>query len=224
MTRDYAFAMAIRYFGTLENLAKKIGVKPKTLLYQRNHAKQVSLRIALKIEIATHYVVRRYHLTEEKDEEIILRLEKGLPVTVLNTPPCTDKLLSELVYEAMMLEKEKYGNRQGERTDLPLRQNFDEVAENRMNKSLFKGRTDEEAAKTVGISRTKYRQAKKVLLYGSFELIKAMDDWLAAYLAAALATYSVEKQQWILNLPREEIIAYAKGKQLMTRNNPVEIA
>src|SRR5271154_354905 len=120
MTRDYAFAMAIRYFGTLENLAKKIGVKPKTLLYQRNHAKQVNLRIALKIEIATHYAVRWYHLTEEKDEKIIQRLEKELPMKTLNTPPRTDKPLSERVFEAMAYE-EKQGNRQGQRTDLPPR-------------------------------------------------------------------------------------------------------
>ena len=85
MKREYAFAKAARYCGGLEKLAEKIGRKYATLLYQRNHAKQVDLRIALKIEIATDYTVRWYELTEEKDQAVIQRLEKGLPPEILNT-------------------------------------------------------------------------------------------------------------------------------------------
>lgn len=209
MNRDYAFAMAVKYFRTLKKLARKIGVDPAVLLYPRNHAKQVDLRIALKIELATGCAVRWYQLTEEKDMEIIRRLEKfSLPEQIGISFP-VKKLLSERVFEAIAHE-ERWGNRQGQRNDLHFVTNCDEVPKIGNNPCLFKGRADVQAAKNVGLNRTQYRDAKKVLLKGSFELIKAMDEWLKPYQAVKLTRYSLEKQQWILNLTRQEIIDYIK--------------
>ena len=48
------------------------------------------------------------------------------------------------------------------------------------------------------------------MLDGIFELIKAMDNWLPVYLAAALTQYPREKQRWIFTLAQKEIRAYAQ--------------
>jgi hypothetical protein len=215
MRREYAFAKAVRYCGGLKKLAKKIGEKYTTLLYQRNHAKQVDLRIALKIEIATNYTVRWYELTEEKDRDMIERLEKGLPSKMsdelLKKP---EKCLSERVHEAMILEKAHYGNRQGQRSDQHFVINSDEVDSKAGQSKILKtskavkGRTDEAVAKKFGFNRTEYRDAKTVLLKGVPELIQAMDEGLKPYRAVKLTRYSREKQRWILSLSREEIMTY----------------
>lgn len=221
MNRDYAFAMAVKYFGTLKKLARKIGIDPAVLLYQRNHAKQIDLRIALKIEMATDYAVRWYKLTEEKDMDMIRRLEKSALPEQMDTSFPIKKLLSERVFEAMAQE-ERLGKRQGQRNDLYFVPNNDEVPQNANNVCLFKGRTDVQVARDIGLNRTQYRDAKKVLLKGSFELIKAMDEWLKPYQAVKLTRYSLEKQHWILSLTRQEIMDYIKEKSSAVSKSAIE--
>lgn len=216
MKKEYAFARAARYCGGLEELAKKTRIPYATLLYQRNHAKEVNLRMALKIEIATDYTVRWYELTEEKDQDMIKRLEKGLPSAISEELPSPKKLLSERIHEAMMWEKAHYGNRQGQRTDKDFVINSDEVdpkahSSKKISKTV-KGRTDEAVAKKFGFNRTEYRDAKTVLLKGVPELVQAMDEWLRPYRAVVLTRYSREKQRWILSLSREEIMTYTETK------------
>ena len=235
MTRDYAFANAARYCGGLKKLAKKTGIPYAVLLYQRNHAKAVDLRTALKIEMATDYTVRWCHLTEEKDQDLIQRLEKGLPPKRgdewLEKP---EKRLSERVHEAMMWEKAHYGNRQGQRTDKDFVINSDEVdpkAGPLKTSKTVKGRTDEAVAKKFGLNRTEYRDAKTVLLKGVPKLVQAMDEWLKPYRAVRLTRYSREKQQWILSLSRKEIRAYThknnkkqkKQKKQIHQDLPAEV-
>jgi DNA-binding transcriptional regulator YdaS (Cro superfamily) len=205
MKKDYAFVMAVKRFGTLKKLAKEIGVEHTVLLYQRNHARSVDLRIALKIEIATDYEVRWYHLTEEKDKKIICRLEGNHPTADVALP--SEKSFSERVFEAMSYEAE-LGNRRGKRTDLLLRENSHEVF----------GRTDKEVAKKFSIgSEWTYRLAKKVMQKGTFELIKAMDNGLSVSSAAVLAEEPHEQQRRILNLTKKEILTYARGREVLKK-------
>ena len=146
--------------------------------------------------------MRWYHITEEKDKKIINRLEYSHSIESIALP--MKKPLSERVFEGMMYE-EQYGNRQGQRTDLSLRENSHEVM----------GRTDKNIAEKFAVgSEWTYRLAKKVMEKGTFELIKAMDAGLPVYLAATVAEQSHELQRRILNLSRKEIIAYVKEKTM----------
>jgi hypothetical protein len=85
-------------------------------------------------------------------------------------------ILSERV--AISLTREKVlGNRQGQRTDRLLRQNFSEV----------KGRTDDLIAGLLSFgNRQTYKYAKKIFQFGSDELINAVDQGYIAISAATL--------------------------------------
>jgi DNA-binding transcriptional regulator YdaS (Cro superfamily) len=106
--------------------------------------------------------------------------------------------------------EEALGDRQGERTELALRQNFVEV----------KGRTDEFIAKLLGFgNRQTYRQAKRVCQLGGRKLIEAINLGQFRISTAALLTqFSIEYQQHILSWPREEIKAFVR--QLRQGNLP----
>jgi hypothetical protein len=92
--------------------------------------------------------------------------------------------------------KKCLGNRQGQRSDLELRRNVDEV----------KGRTDQLIAAWLGFgSKDSYRQAEKVQLLGSPALIQAVNDGkLSLFTAAVLTRFSHIQQQEALALSKRE--------------------
>ncbi len=89
------------------------------------------------------------------------------------------------------------GNRQGERSDLKLRRNFDEV----------KGRTDELLAFLLGLgAKDNYRLAQKIYLFGSEELIHSVnEEKLTISMAARLIHLPHKKHKKILKLNKKEI-------------------
>jgi hypothetical protein len=92
------------------------------------------------------------------------------------------------------------GNRQDQRTDRSLRQNFSEV----------KGRTDDLIAGLLSFgNRQTYKHAKKIFQFGSDELINAVDQRCIAISAATLLIQlPFAKQKEILTGSRQEITAY----------------
>jgi hypothetical protein len=85
-------------------------------------------------------------------------------------------VLSERVAISLAIEK-VLGNRQGQRTDRLLRQNFSEVI----------GRTDDFIANLLKFgNRQTYKHANKIFQFGSNELINAVDQGYIAISAATL--------------------------------------
>lgn len=64
------------------------------------------------------------------------------------------------------------GNRQGQRTDLLRNKKQCAEYERRLNLDEVTGRTDQIIADLLGLTRTQYRQLKKIILYASDELIE----------------------------------------------------
>jgi hypothetical protein len=96
--------------------------------------------------------------------------------------------------------KKCLGNRQGERSDLELRRNLDEV----------KGRTDELIASLLGFGcKDSYRQAEKIQLFGSDELMQSVNEGtLRISTAAQLTRFTHEKQRKILTRNKKEILIF----------------
>jgi hypothetical protein len=224
MCWEQGLEKAFRYFdNNIAKMSRETGITEDRLDYLRNkNAKKMRLDEAIIIEVATEGVVLWHQLIDQADTRVRRRLDESAP-TVHDSVRPVKKMLSERVYEAMMLEQTQCSGRQGQRTDLHFVPNYDEVTKNADDQGLLKRRTDEKAAKQAGMSRTKYRNAKKVLLKGTPELIQAMDEWLKPYRAVVLTQYSREKQQWILSLTRKEIIAYVKGEFPVIHPSPVNI-
>ena len=223
---EYGLAMAFKYFSNnVSEMAKQTGISEDRLDYLCNkNAKQMRLDEAIIIDVATQSAVFWYQLMDQVDPRVKQRLDKGSSMSTAAYPShMAEKPLSERVFEVMMLEKEKYGNRQGQRTDIHFVPNYDEVTGNANKTCLFKGRTDAQVARDIGLNRTQYRDAKKVLLEGSFELIKAMDTWLKPYRAVRLTRYSLDKQRWILSLTRQEIMVYTNGESSIVQKSTVDV-
>ncbi len=90
------------------------------------------------------------------------------------TELCKNFRWSERLAIALVIEK-FIGNRQGQRSDLELRQNFVEVAAG-MDMPIFKGLTKTLIANHLGFgNRETYAQSKKIYLNGSKALIEAVD-------------------------------------------------
>jgi hypothetical protein len=108
-------------------------------------------------------------------------------------------VLSERVAISLAIES-ALRNRQGQRTDRLLRQNVVEV----------KGRTDDFIANLLKFgNRQTYKQAKKILQFGSYELIGTIDQGRLAISAAVILTQlPFAKQKEILTGSRKEITAY----------------
>lgn len=117
-------------------------------------------------------------------------------------------LISERVAIGSAIEK-WIGNRQGQRTDLELRRFVDEV----------KGRTDVLAAGLMGFGgKDIYRRAKKIQLFGTTELIEAVDQQRFTISTAVLLTQlSAQQQRTSLTLSNKEIAAITK--QIKTRKH-----
>lgn len=78
------------------------------------------------------------------------------------------------------------GNRQGRRTDLFKEKNQSEY-ELRLKLDEVTGRTDQFIANLLGLTRTQYRQLKKIILHGSDELIeKVRNKKMALFRAASI--------------------------------------
>ena len=108
-------------------------------------------------------------------------------------------LISERV--SIGIAAKKYlGNRQGERSDLKLRRNLDEVL----------GRTDKLLASLLGFSsKDSYRQTEKIYLLGSEELINSVNERMLSISTAARLIYlPPKKQKKILTLKKKEILAF----------------
>ena len=110
------------------------------------------------------------------------------------------------------------GNRQGQRNNHPLRQNFVEVS----------GRTDDFIANLLGFgNRQSYQHAKKVFQFGSPELIHAIDQGhIAISVAAILVQLPYDQQKLILTKSYKEITVFAKSlrkqNQFYSFNLPIE--
>lgn len=76
--RSYGFKLAIKYFGSLVEIAKKTHISRFKILYMRNHAAKVDLESALKIEIASHGAVKWYYFMEKVDKNLKFRIEHGI--------------------------------------------------------------------------------------------------------------------------------------------------
>lgn len=198
MDRSYGFTLAIKYFGSLKQLRLRAGIKHGKVVYMRNHANKINLMDALKIEIASNGAIRWYYFIDKIDEKIKRRIEEGASSpTKLSIP---EKKLSQRVFEAIEYENQ-LGSRQGKRNDLQLRLHSNEV----------QGRTAKNIANKFQIdSEWSYRQAKKVLLMGCYELIQEMDNGMAVSLAAKIARYPHKKQRLLLTMHYSEIIFYIK--------------
>jgi hypothetical protein len=124
-----------------------------------------------------------------------------------------DFTLSERVAIGKAIEAE-IGNRQGQRTDIELPQNFAEVepgmnpAEHRQTSTEIAtgAETREMAAKIAGFgNRTTYEQAKKVVDHGTEEVVERMDSGrLAVSTAALVAAEPPERQHEIATMPEAE--------------------
>ncbi len=199
MDRSYGFTLAIKYFGSLKELRLRSGIKHGKIMYMRNHANKINLLDALRIEIASHGAVKWHYFMGKIDEKIKRRIEEGASSTNQSIKNI-QKSLSQRVFEAIEHEKQ-LGNRQGQRNDLSLRLNSNEVQE----------RTAKNVAKLFQLnSEWAYRQAKQVLQRGCYELIQAMDNGLAISVAAKIACYSHKKQRWLLSLSHPEMVTYIK--------------
>ena len=119
---------------------------------------------------------------------------------------------SERVAIGAALEAE-VGSRQGERTDLELRENFPEVPPG--------SRTAEIAAHMAGFGNRKtYEQAKRVVERAVDEVIAQMDsEELSVNAAALIADQPPERQREIVGLPepeRQEAVRKLRRKDLPT--------
>jgi hypothetical protein len=219
MDWHYGFTMAVRYFdNSMTEMSKRTGIDMDRLNYLRNGAaKKIGLEEALVIQIETGGAVSWRQLIPNPDPRLhALRLESQSISALERSSPAggqgqqdqkdkkskkEEKPYSQKVFEAMTYEKQHCGHRQGQRTDLPLRENSHEVT----------GRTDIYLVETFDLgSEWQYRQGKKVMQQGVFELIQAMDDGLAVYLAAVLTEHSREEQHSLFREKTpEEIRVYA---------------
>ena len=218
MDWHYGFTMAVRYFDNcITEMSKRTRIDMDRLNYLRNSAaKKIRLDEALIIQVETGGAVSWRQLIPDPDPRLqSLRLE-GQAISALERPssPACDqdkknkkeeKPYSQKVFEAMTYEKLHCGHRQGQRTDLSLRENSHEV----------EGRTDIYLVKEFDLgSEWQYRQGKKVMQNGVFALIQAMDDWLPVYLAATLADLSKKEQQGLFQEKnREEILTVARASR-----------
>lgn len=111
--------------------------------------------------------------------------------------------ISERVAIGLEIEK-RLGNRQGQRTDLELRQNFAEVPKGQRGLDV--------AAKKAGFHNPEtYRQTKKVTEQGVPDLINKMDDGTVSIsVAATVAEQPPEKQKEIAAQGKKEILEAAK--------------
>lgn len=193
---EQALHKAIRSGGGSQSaLARRSGLKREKINYLLNRTNKISLEDAIIIEEATDGVVSCLELATELDSRVRRRLEGVF------MPSQSTKTISERVQSALAIEN-SLGGRQGHRTDLPLRKKIYEVA----------GRTDSEAAKRVGFkNHMTYRQAKRVVLQGVPELIRAMDaEKIAISTASLITSYTPDEQRKIVLLDKKSIITAAK--------------
>lgn len=75
--RSYGFNLAIRYFGSLKELARRTHIARGKILYMRNHALKINLEDALRIEIETNGLIKWYYFIEKIDKKLKNRIELG---------------------------------------------------------------------------------------------------------------------------------------------------
>jgi ParB family chromosome partitioning protein len=179
------------------------------------HRKDLGEIEVLAASIATEGLLQPIGITEEnvlvfgerrlRAFQDVLRRET-IPARVVNVRSITageyaeneirkDFTASERVAIGKALEAE-LGDRQGQRTDVELRENFPEVEQ---------GRTEEIAARKAGFGNYKtYEQAKKVVGQGSPGLVAAMDAGeISINAASVIATEPPERQTEVVQMPRE---------------------
>jgi len=179
------------------------------------HRKELGNLESLAASIATEGLLQPIGITEEntlvfgerrlRAIQDVLRRET-IPARVVHVRSITageyaeneirkDFTRSERVAIGKALEAE-LGNRQGQRTDVELRENFPEVEQ---------GRTEEIAARKAGFGNYKtYEQAKKVVDHGAPELVEAMDSGdVSIHAASIIATQPPERQAEIVKTSRE---------------------
>lgn len=204
---DYWICRAIAVSGSQKELARRMGEKPEKVSYLLNRAKKISMEDALKIESATNGVVTHYHLLGHIASKLNRELEE-------KCSPFKSLKLSERVAIGVSYGK-KLGKHQGARTDLKPCQNFSKLKRHRSEKS---------EVDYVGFNnRETYRQAKRVIECGSWELIDAMDSGHIAISAAVkLIDLPQSEQLKILQLSKKEIIAQIKrSKQVNSYPRPL---
>lgn len=121
------------------------------------------------------------------------------------TELCKNFTWSERIAIAFVIEK-LLGNRQGQRSDLELRQNFDEV-QGKVGAYITKGRTHTLIANHLGFgNRVTYTQSKKIYLQGSDALIHLIDNQkISIYGAFTLLHLSHEEQITALNHQKKDL-------------------
>lgn len=132
------------------------------------------------------------------------------------TELCKNFLWSERLAIALVIEK-CLGNRQGQRSDLELRQNFVEVK----LANLVKGRTGTLLANHLGFgNRETYVQSKKIYLNGGLGLIQAVDRGDVSILGALVLLHlSHEQQNQIVALSKTAI---KRLLRLLKKGKPFE--
>ncbi|TLY48711.1 MAG: hypothetical protein E6K54_01585 [Gammaproteobacteria bacterium] len=144
-----------------------------------------------------------YFLYLQQQKKTIPAWKISLADLLIRKYPTTLLVQTFLICEraSIGIAAKKYlGNRQGPRFHKSFRRNFDEI----------KGRTDEMMASLLGFGcKDGYRQAEKIQLLGSTELVKAVDEGKLRTSAAALLTrFTHRKQQKILTHDKKEISSF----------------
>lgn len=203
---------AKKCFGTFENLAKALGIKPQRLNNWLNHKNQMPIRYAVKLIEITKGKIKFNALTSYLDPEDVALSKwfngnthtnnsgyNNLPdfITSLLTTPVKESLISERIKLGKRLKQEL--NRKRGR---PAKKNVHDSAQFSNSLKLEAGkRTRELIAKTLGFgSHFTYQQAQKVTEQGVPALIKLMDDkTVSIYKAALIATLPKQEQQALID-------------------------
>jgi DNA-binding transcriptional regulator YdaS (Cro superfamily) len=203
---------AKKCFGTFENLAKALGVKPQRLNNWLNHKNQMPIRYAVKIIEITKGKITFKALTSYLDPEDIA-LSKWFNgnthtnnsgynnppefISSFLTAPVKDILISERIMLGKRL-KQEFNRKRGR----PAKKNVHDSAQfsNLLNLESGK-RTRELIAKRLGFgSHFTYQQAQKVIEKGVPALIKLMDEKaVSIYKAALIATLPKHEQQALID-------------------------
>ncbi len=193
--------VAIKVCGGRKRLSELTGIDVDRLSEWLSESRSITLKNAIKIEQATNWRVTRDQLVSDRDKSFIATLKAEVEILKNSQPPLTfiQQVELGLAHEAAL------GCRKGERTDLQLSKNFNEVeVKNKKTvteKAYLRGRTDKDAAKFAGFGNfVTYHQAKKIVKNGVPELVAAVPKKVSIHRAFQISKHPPEKQRYFLSL------------------------
>lgn len=174
-----------KYMKTQNAAAKALGVSKQRFNYWLNYANEIPLKQVLAMK-----KLLEKKLKEENPPDFHKEISQNFEA--FNVLTLSDRAELAIFYE------KKLGNRQGQRNDL--------------KNEAFQGRTDEKIAKLSGFpSKNICRYAKKVVLHGIPELIKAMNQKdISAYSAYQVSHLPQDIQRELVQKTKKEITARLK--------------